>query len=86
VSHDGDGGGRESDREYDQAGHWRPIVPEISDRRVVSGIEQHGCDEQRQRKLRGDAERWRARKKRQQRTADRQEYWIRSSDAARRRS
>ena len=34
----------------------------------------------------GDAERGRARKKRQQRTAHRQEYWIRSSDAARRRS
>ena len=34
----------------------------------------------------GDAERGRARKKRQQRTAECQEYWIRSSDAARRRS
>ena len=79
-------GGRESDREDDQAGHRRPIVPEISERRIVSRIEQHGCDEERQRKLRGDAERGRARKKRQQRTADRQEYWIRSSDAARRRS
>lgn len=83
MSDDGDSGGRESDREYNQAGHWRPIVPEISERRIVSRIEEYGCDEERQRKLGSDAERGRARKKRQQRTAERQEYWIRCSDAAR---
>ena len=53
VSDEGDSGCRESDREYNQAGHWRPIVLEISERRIVSRIEQHGCDEERQRKLRG---------------------------------
>jgi len=73
MSDDGDSGGRESDREYDQAGHRRPIVPEISERRIVSRIEQHGCDKERQRKLGRDTERRRAWKKRQQRAAERQE-------------
>jgi hypothetical protein len=63
VSDEGDSGGRESDREYNQAGHWRPIVPEISERRIVSRIEEYRCDEERQRKIRGDAERGRAWKK-----------------------
>ena len=54
------------------------------ERRVVSRIEQHGRDEERQRELGRDAERGRAWKKRQQRTAERQEYRIRCSDAARR--
>src|SRR6201987_6577919 len=83
VSDEGDSGGRESDRENNQAGNRRPIVPEISERRVVSRIEQYGCDKERQRKVRGDGERERAWKKRQQRTAEREEYRIRRSDAAR---
>ena len=83
VGDDGDSGGRESDREYDQAGDRRPIVPEISERRVVSRIEQHGCDEERQRKLGRDGERGRAWNKREHRTAEGQEYWVRCSDAAR---
>ena len=74
-----------SDREHNQTGHGRPIVPEISGRRVVSRIEQYGCDKERQRKLGRDAERGRAWKKRQQRSAERQEYRIRCSDAACRR-
>jgi hypothetical protein len=52
VSDEGDSGGHESDREYNKAGHWRPIVSEISERRIVSRIEEYGCDEERQRKLR----------------------------------
>ena len=82
VGGDGDRRGRESDREYDQAGHGRPIVPEISKRRVVSRIEQYGCDEERQRKLGRNAERGSAWNKRQQRTAERQEYRIRCSNPA----
>jgi len=53
VSNEGDGGGRESNREYNQAGHRRPIISDISERRIVSRIKEHGCDEERQRKLRG---------------------------------
>ena len=82
---DGDRGGRESDREHDQARDRRPVVLEISQRRVVRRIEQHGRDEERQRKLGRERERRRARKKREQRAAERQEYRIRCSDAARRR-
>ena len=55
VGDDGDSGGRESDREDDQARHRRPVVPEIPERRVVRRIEQHGCDEERQRELGRDA-------------------------------
>ena len=51
VDDDGNGGGGESDREYDQARHRRPVVPEISERRVVRRVEQHGGDEKRQREL-----------------------------------
>jgi len=80
---DGDSGGRETDREYDQPGHRRPVVPEISRRRVVRCIEQYGCDEERQRKLGWDGERRRAWKKGEQRTPERQEYRIRCADAAR---
>jgi hypothetical protein len=74
VSDEGDSGCRESDREYNQAGHWRPIIPEISERRIVSRIEEYGCDEERQRKLSGYAERGRAWERRQQRTAEGEEY------------
>jgi len=81
---DGNSGGRESDRKYDQTGHRHSIVPEVSERRVVSRIEQYGRDEERQRKLGRDAEGGHAWKKRQQRTAERQEYRIRCSNAARR--
>jgi hypothetical protein len=83
VSDDGDSGGRESNREYDQAGHRHPIVPEISEGRVVSRIQQYGCDEESQGKLGRDAERRRAWEKCQQRTAEREEYRIRRSDATR---
>ena len=82
---DGDGGGRESDREDDQARHRRPVVPEISERRVVRRVEQYGGDEERQRQLGRERERRRDRNKREQRTAERQEHRIRCADAARRR-
>ena len=83
VSDEGDSGGREANREYNQAGHRRPIVPEISEGRVVSRIEQYRCDKERQGKLGREAERGYARKKRQQGTTEREEYRIRRSDAAR---
>ena len=51
----GDGDGRESDREDDQARDRRPVVPEISQRRVVGRVEQYGCDEERQRQAREGA-------------------------------
>jgi hypothetical protein len=63
VSNEGDGGGRESDREYNQAGHWRPIVPEISERGIVSRIEGARMRRTAPAQAQGDAERWRARKK-----------------------
>ena len=80
----GNRGGRESDRKYDQTGHRHPIVPQISERRVVSRIEQNGRDEERQRKRGRDAEGRHAWKKRQQCAAEREEYRIRCSNAARR--
>jgi len=70
---DGDRGGREPDREYDQARHRRPILPEVSGRGVVSRIEQVGSDEERQCKLGRDAERRRSWKKREERATERQE-------------
>ena len=82
VADEGDRGGREANREDDQAGHRRPIVPEVSERRIVGCIEQHGRDEERQRKLGRDAEGGRAGKKRQQRAAERQEDRVRRPDAA----
>ena len=84
VGHDGDSAGRKSDGEHDEAGDRRPVVPEVSERCVVGGIEQHGSDEERQRKLGRDRERGCARKEREQRTAERQKYRIRCPDAARR--
>ena len=84
VDDDGDGRGRESDRENDEARYRRPIVLEIPKRSVVSRIEQYRCDEQRQRKLGRDGERGRAWKKREHRAAQREEHRIRRSDAARR--
>ena len=83
VGDEGDGGGRESDREDDQAGDRRPVVLEISERRVVRRVEQDGRDEKRQRELGRQRERRRAGNKREQRTAERQEHRIRCSDAAR---
>jgi hypothetical protein len=82
VRHESDSGGREPDREDDQASDRGPVVPEVPERRVVRRIEQHGRDEERQRKLRRDREGGRAGKKREQRTPQRQEYRIRRSDAA----
>ena len=82
VSDDGDSGGRESNREDDQAGDGRPVVLEISERCIVRGIEQDWCNEQRQRQLGRKRERRCGRKKREQRTAKRQEHRIRCADAA----
>jgi hypothetical protein len=62
---------------HTQTGHRHSIVPEVSERRVVSRIEQYGRDEERHRKLGRDAEGGHAWKKRQ-------EYRIRCSNAARR--
>ena len=83
ASDDGDSGGRESDREDDQAGDRRPVVLEISERRVVRRVEQNWGNEQRQRELGRKRERRRGWKKRKQRTAERQEHRIRCADAAR---
>ena len=79
---DGDGDGCESDREDHQPRDRRPIVLEVSQRRVVRRVEQYGCDEERQRKFGRKRERRRGWKKREQRTAERQEHRIRCSDAA----
>jgi hypothetical protein len=81
---DGNSGGRKSDRKDDQTGYRHPIVSEVSERRVISRIEQYGRDKERQCKRGGDAEGGHAWKKRQQRTAERQEYRIRCSNAPRR--
>ena len=80
---DGDGNGRESDREDDQARDRHPVVLEIPERRVVRRVEQYGGDEERQRKLGRERERRCCRNKREQRAAERQEYRIRRTDAAR---
>ena len=66
----------------DQPRDRRPVVLEISERRVVRRVEQYGCDEERQRKLGRERERRRDRKEREQRAAERQEHRIRCSDAA----
>ena len=81
----GDRDGRQADREHDQAGDRRPVVPEISRRRVVRRIEQHRRDEQRQRELGSDGERGRAGNEREERAAERQEHRIGRADAACRR-
>ena len=80
---DGDGDGRESDREDDQPRDRRPVVLEVSQRRVVCRVEQYGRDEQRQRKIGRKGERGRGRKKGEQCAAERQEHRIRCADAAR---
>ena len=80
---DGDGDGREADREDDQAGDRRPVVPEVPRRRVVGRVEQHRRDEERQRELGQHGERRRARNEREQRAAERQEHRIGRADAAR---
>jgi hypothetical protein len=85
VSHYRDHGGRESNREYNQTSYWGPIVSEISKGSVISCIEQHGCDEECQRKFRWNGERGRAWKKRKQGAAESQKHGIRCSDAARQR-
>ena len=70
--------------QHDQARDRRPVVPEISRRRVVGGVEQDGRDEQRQRQLGSNGERGRARNEREDRAAERQEHRIRCADAPRR--
>ena len=80
----GDGHGRETDGEDDQAGNRRPVVFEISRRCVVGRVEQYGCNEERQREFRRDGERRRAGKEREERAAEGQEYRIRCSGTARR--
>ena len=82
---DGDGDGREADGEDHQAGDWRPVVLEVSGRCVVGRIEQDGCNEERQREFGRYGERRRARKKREERAAERQEYGIRCAGTTRRR-
>ena len=69
----------------DQAGDRRPVVPEISRRRVVGRVEQHGRDEERQRELGQHGERRRAGNKREERAAERQKHRIGRADAARHR-
>lgn len=83
MGDEGNSDGGYSDREDNKAGYRSPVVLQISERRVVSGIEQRGRDEKRQRKLRRDVERSRARNQREQRAAQREEYRIRCSHAAR---
>ena len=78
----GDGDGCESDREYHQPRDWRPIVLEVSQRRVVRRVEQDRCNEQRQRKFGRKSEGRRGRKKGEQCTAECQEHRIRCSNAA----
>jgi hypothetical protein len=81
---DGDGNCCESDREYHESRDRRPIVLEVSQRRVVCRVEQYGRDEQRQRKLGRESEGGRDRKKGEQCPAERQEHRIRCANAARR--
>src|SRR5882762_6188184 len=83
VRDDGDRGGRESNREYDQARYRRPVVPEVPQGRVVRSVEQDGRDEDRQHKSGWNAERRGAWKKREQRAAKCEKYGIRCSDATR---
>jgi hypothetical protein len=82
VRHDRHRRGREPDCEDHQAGYRGPVVPEIPDGRVVGRIEEHRCDEKRQREFGRNREGRRTRKKCEQRTAERQEHRIRRSDAA----
>ena len=60
-------------------------IQEIPWRCIVTGIEQNGRYEERQRKVGGNRKRGRARKEREQRASERQEYRVRCADAARRR-
>jgi hypothetical protein len=80
-----DSNGRQADGEDNEACNGRPVVFEIPRRRVVSGIEQHGGEKERQCEFREDRERGPARQKREERAAKRQEYRIRCADAARQR-
>ena len=81
---DGDGDGGEADGNNDQTGDRRPVVPEIPRRCVVRRVEQHGCDEERQRELGQHGERRRAGNKREERAAEREKHGIGRADAARR--
>ena len=84
VGDEGDSGGRESNREDDQAGHGRPVIPEVPERCVVRRVEQDRCDEKRQRELGRKRERGSDWNKRQQRTTECKEHRVRGSRFARR--
>ncbi len=81
--HDSDGYRRQSHRNDDKTGHWRPVVAKIARRRVVRRVEQDGRDKQRQRQLRQNGKRRRAGNERQERSTDRKKGWIWRADTAR---
>ena len=72
------------DNKNDETCERRPVVLEISWRRVVGRIEQHRRDKERQRELGQHGERGRAWNKREDRAAERQKDGIGCADAARR--
>ena len=73
ASDQGNRSGCQSHRKHNQARKRRPVVFEISRRRVVRRIQQHGRDEKREREFGRYSERGRARQKSEERTAERQE-------------
>ena len=68
--------GGQSDREDDQTRDRRPVVFEVSQRRVIRGVEQHRRHEQRECEFRGQRERRRRWNKSQRCTSDGEEHRI----------
>jgi hypothetical protein len=81
--HDGNCSRRQSHRDDHQSCYWNPVVAQIPWRRVVSGVEQDGCDEERQRQLRWNRKRRPAGQKSEERTTNREKRWIRRADLPR---
>ena len=80
---DGHGSRRQAHRAHDQARDRRPVVAQVSQRRVECRIEEHRRDEDRQRQFRRHRERRHARHEGQERATQRQEDRVRRAEAAR---
>ena len=77
-----DRGRRQGDGDNDQAGDLAPVVFEVANGGVVRCVEQHGCDEQRQREFRRQCERGGCRHQGEQRATDREEDGVGSAGAS----
>jgi hypothetical protein len=75
-------GGRQSNCDERQAGYRQPVPLQVAQRRIIGGIQQHGCHKQGQYQLRIDVEGDFDRQNSDYGSGDRQQHWIRQPKLA----